>query len=316
MKIVILDAHTLNPGDLSWAAIEQFGETIKYPRTPPHLVIERCQDAAIVLTNKSIMNREVIEQLPQLKFIAVTATGHNVVDIEAAKTRGIPVSNVAGYGAIAVAQHVFALLLELTNQVGIHSESVKQGEWTQASDWCYWKQPLIELAGLTMGIVGMGDIGQRVAKLADAFGMKVIYHSRSPKNMPYQAVELDTIFTQSDVISFHCPLTPETAGLLSAKRLQEMKSTAFFINTGRGGLVDEPALAGALMQKQIAGAAVDVLSTEPPKADNPLLTAPNCLITPHHAWGSQAARQRLMDILVENIRCFLAGKPQNVVNHS
>lgn len=314
MEIVILDSYTLNPGDLSWESIQQFGETIIYSRTPSQLVLERCKGATIILTNKVVMSREILEQLPQLKFIAVTATGYNVVDTIAAKEFGIPVSNVAGYGAIAVAQHVFALLLELTNQVGLHSTGVKQGEWVNAADWCYWKQPLIELAGLKMGIVGMGQIGLRVAKLAEAFGMTVVYHSRKPKDLPYQFVNLDSLFATSDVISFHCPLTEKTDQLLSKQRLQQMKSTAFVINTGRGALVDETALANALAQQEIAGAAVDVLSSEPPLADNPLLNAPNCLITPHQAWGSQSARQRLMNILAENIRCFIDGKPQNVVN--
>lgn len=314
MKIVILDGHTLNPGDLTWGAISQFGETEIYPRTPKDLVVERCKEAQIILTNKTILDRAIISQLPELKFIAVTATGYNVVDVVAAKEYGIPVSNVAGYGAVSVAQHVFALLLELTNQVGVHSNSVKAGEWVNASDWCYWKQPIVELAGLKMGIVGMGQIGTQVAKLADAFGMTVLYHSQSSKDLPYQQVKLNELFQQSDVISFHCPLTPETDGLLSAERLRTMKPTAYVINTGRGQLVDEQALADALTNKKIAGAAVDVLSTEPPLADNPLLKAPNCLITPHQAWASQASRQRLMDILVENVKCFVEGKPQHVVN--
>lgn len=314
MKIVILDAYTLNPGDLSWEPLKAFGELTIYERTPKGLVVERCREAEIVLTNKAVLDRETLKQLPTLKFIAVTATGYNVVDVDAAKEQGVLVSNIVGYGAPSVAQHVFALLLELTNQVGIHHASVQAGGWVDATDWCYWKQPLVELNGLTMGIVGLGKIGTQVAAIASAFGMRVIYYSRTPKEVPYEAVDSNQIFEESDVISFHCPLTPETQRMLSAARLKAMKDTAYVINTGRGDLIDEAALAQALAQGEIAGAAVDVLSAEPPQSDNPLLTAPNCIITPHQAWASQASRQRLMDILIENIRCFIAGTPQNVVN--
>lgn len=314
MKIVLLDAHTLNPGDLSWEPLRQFGELTVYERTAPSELMSRVKNAKILLTNKVVLDKQTLKQLPHLQFIGVTATGYNVVDAQAARALGIPVANVAGYGVLAVAQHVMALLLELTNRVGEHHQSVAEGEWTNAPDWCYWKQPIIELAGLRMGIVGMGQIGQQVAKLADAFGMEVVYHAPRPKLVPYDQVSLDELFSTADVISFHCPLTSKTESLLSAKRLQQMKKSAYLINTGRGSLVDESALATALSTQQIAGAAVDVLSTEPPEADNPLLTAPNCLITPHQAWASKASRQRLLTILVENIRSFLAGSSQNIVN--
>ncbi len=315
-RIVVLDGYTLNPGDLDWSALSALGELTVYDRTPPELVLERAAGAGIILTNKTPLPRAVIEALPDLKFIGVFATGYNVVDITAAKERGIPVANVPGYGTSAVAQHVFALLLELTQRTGLHSDSVRAGDWTRSVDWCYWRTPLVELSGLTMGIVGYGAIGQAVARIAQAFGMNVIAATRTPRadggGVTFTSV--DDLFRRADVVSLHCPLTPETQGLVNADRLATMKPPAFLINTGRGPLIAEQDLANALRNAVIAGAAVDVLSAEPPAADNPLLTAPHCLITPHLAWAAKASRQRLMDAVVENVRAFLAGAPVNVVN--
>ena len=318
-RIVVLDGYTLNPGDLDWSQLSALGDLTVYDRTPAELMLERAAGAEIVLTNKTALPRPVIESLPALKFIGVLATGYNVVDIAAAKERGIPVTNVPGYGTAAVAQHVFALLLELTQRTGLHSDSVRAGDWTRSVDWCYWRTPLVELAGLTMGIVGYGAIGQAVARIARAFGMEVIASTRTARRLETGGTEVanlrhDDLFRRADVVSLHCPLTPETQGLVNAARLASMKPTAFLINTGRGPLVVEQDLADALRNAVIAGAAVDVLSTEPPAADNPLLTAPNCLITPHLAWAAKASRQRLMDAVVENVRAFLAGAPVNVVN--
>ncbi len=316
MKIVILDGYTLNPGDLDWSALAALGELTVYDRTPPELTVERTAGASIVLTNKTPLPRPVIEALPDLKFIGVLATGYNVVDVASAKERGIPVTNVPGYGAPAVAQHVFALLLELTQRTGLHSDSVRAGEWARSVDWCYWRTPLVELSGLTMGVVGYGAIGRAVARIAQAFGMKVIAATRTPRadESGVTFTSVDDLFGRADVVSLHCPLTPETEGLVNAARLATMKPAAFLINTGRGPLIVEQDLADALRNAVIAGAAVDVLSTEPPAADNPLLTAPHCLITPHLAWAARASRQRLMDAVVENVRAFLAGAPVNVVN--
>ena len=315
-SIVILDGYTLNPGDLDWSPLSATGSLTVYDRTPPEVVVERAAGAEILLTNKTPLPRSVLEALPDLKFIGVLATGYNVVDIAAAKERGIPVANVPGYGTPAVAQHVFALLLELTQRTGLHSDSVRAGDWTRSVDWCYWRAPLVELSGLTMGIAGYGAIGQAVARIAQAFGMNVIAATRTPREngTGVTFTHVDDLFRRADVVSLHCPLTPETQGLVNAARLASMKTSAFLINTGRGPLVVEQDLADALRNAVISGAAVDVLSTEPPAADNPLLTAPHCLITPHLAWAAKASRQRLMDAVVENVRAFLAGAPVNVVN--
>jgi len=313
--IVVLDGYTLNPGDLDWSALAALGSLTVHDRTPPALVSERACGAQILLTNKTPLTRAVIESLPDLKYIGVLATGYNVVDTMAAKERGIPVTNVPGYGTAAVAQHVFALLLELTQRTGLHSDSVRAGDWSRSADWCYWRTPLVELAGLTLGIVGWGAIGQAVARIARAFGMNVIAATRTPRTEDGVAfTSVDELFRQADVVSLHCPLTPETQGIVNAGRLAGMKPTAFLINTGRGPLIVEAELAAALRAGCIAGAALDVLSTEPPAAENPLLTAPRCLITPHLAWAARASRQRLMDAVVENVRAFLAGVPENVVN--
>lgn len=315
MHIVVLDGYTLNPGDLSWHELQQVGTCTIYDRTPPSQIIERAHTAEIVLTNKTVLQRETLAQLPQLRYIGVLATGVNVVDIAAARERGIPVTNVPSYGPQAVAQHVFALLLELTRQVGRHAHSVQAGKWSQQPDFCYWETPQIDLEGLTMGIVGLGAIGQRTAQLAQAFGMTVLAYQRHPQAMNgVRWVSLETLLQCSDVISLHCPLTESTEHLINQTRLQQMKKSAFLINTSRGPLVDEAALAAALQQGEIAGAGVDVLTQEPPAANNPLFSAPHCLITPHIAWATQKARSRLMQIAVANIKQFLQGQAQNVVN--
>lgn len=316
MNIVVLDGFTLNPGDLSWDELKQLGTCAIYDRTPPSQVNPRASGADIVLTNKTIINRETLQVLSELKYIGVLATGTNVVDLTAARERRIPVTNVPAYSTASVAQATFALLLELTHHPGHHAQAVRDGKWTACADFCFWDFPLIELAGLTMGIIGFGQIGQAMAQIAHAFGMKVLVHTRSVKPaLPFvEFVTVEGLFRQSDVVSLHCPLTPETRHFVNADRLAAMKPTAFLLNTGRGSLVDEAALANALNNGQLAGAAMDVLSVEPPPLDNPLLRAKNCLITPHLAWASRAARVRLMRIAVDNIRAFLAGQPRNVVN--
>lgn len=317
MQIVVLDGFTLNPGDLSWDGLEQLGSCAVHDRTPANQIIERAGEAEIVLTNKTVLGRETILALPKLKYIGVLATGYNVVDIAAAKERGIPVTNIPDYGTHSVAQFTFALLLELAHHVGHHAQTVRDGRWMRSADFCYWDYPLIELHGLTFGVVGFGKIGRAVAKLADAFGMKVLVHNRSrPKDLPahFELVALDDLLSRSDVVSLHCPLTPENKQFINAERLARLKPSAFLLNTSRGPLLDERAVADALNSGKIAGAGLDVLSVEPPKADNPLLSAKNCFVTPHIAWATRAARARLMDIALENIRTFLAGTPRNVVN--
>ncbi len=317
MQIVVLDGFTLNPGDLSWDGLEQLGSCAVHDRTPANQIIERAGEAEIVLTNKTVLGRETILALPKLKYIGVLATGYNVVDIAAAKERGIPVTNIPDYGTHSVAQFTFALLLELAHHVGHHAQTVRDGRWMRSADFCYWDYPLIELHGLTFGVIGFGKIGRAVAKLADAFGMKVLVHNRSrPKDLPahFELVALDDLLSRSDVVSLHCPLTPENKQFINAERLARMKPSAFLLNTSRGPLLDERAVADALNSGKIAGAGLDVLSVEPPKADNPLLSAKNCFVTPHIAWATRAARARLMDIALENIRTFLAGTPRNVVN--
>lgn len=317
MRMVVLDSHTLNPGDLDWDALQMLGSCKIYDRTPPAQVVSRAQGAQIVLTNKTVLSRESIERLPQLRYIGVLATGYNVVDVEAATKQGICVTNVPAYGTPSVAQMVFAHVLNLTQHVAEHAQSVRAGDWSRSEDFCYWNFLLVELAGLTMGIVGFGRIGHQTAKLARAFGMNVIYHDVSPAPVPppeAQPVDLDTLFRDSDVVSLHCPLTQANRGFVNKLRLEMMKSSAFLINTSRGPLVDEPALAEALNAGRIAGAGLDVLCEEPPRADNPLLSARNCYITPHIAWATRSARQRLMEIALSNVRAFLEGNPQNVVD--
>jgi glycerate dehydrogenase len=314
-RIVVLDGYTLNPGDLDWRGLEALGEVTVHDRTPLAATIERASGAPIVLTNKSVVNAASLENLPDLRYIGVLATGYNVVDVAAAKARGIVVTNVPGYGAAAVAQHVFALLLELTQHAGRHAQSVRDGRWSACPDFCFWEFPLIELAGRTLGIVGYGAIGQSVARIGQAFGMKVLASTRTPRSTEgVELVSIDEVLRRADVVTLHCPLTPETQGLVNAARLAQMKRDAFLINTGRGPLVVERDLADALEAGRIAGAALDVLSVEPPPPEHPLLRAKNCLITPHIAWATQAARARLMAIAVGNVRAFLAGTPTNVVS--
>lgn len=315
--IVVLDGHTLNPGDLDWNAIEALGRLTVHDRTPPEETVARARGAAIVLTNKTVLGRDVIGALPKLRCIGVMATGYNVVDVEAARERGIPVTNVPEYATASVTQHVFALLFELARQTGLHSASVHSGDWTASPDFSYWLRPLTELDGLTMGVVGYGRIGRAVADAARTFGMEILvsdvrkYETGDPS---IRFTGLDELLRLSDVVSLHCPLTAETTGMMDAVRIGRMKPSAFLINTARGPLIDEAALAQALMDGNIAGAGLDVLSVEPPAPDNPLLAAPNCIITPHIAWAAQASRRRLMDEVAENVRAFLDRAPRNVVN--
>lgn len=315
MHIVILDAATANPGDLSFAELEALGSLVSYPRSPPDTVIERAREADIVLTNKVVLDREKLGKLPRLKLISVLATGTNVVDLKAAKERGIVVCNVPGYSTASVAQHTFALLLELTQAVGLHSQSAKSGRWSQSPDFAYWEQELVELDGKVLGVIGFGAIGQRVASIARALGMRVLVHTRTQRPAEgIEYVELEALFSRSDVVSVHCPLTDDTFHLVNEARLSLMKAEAYLINTGRGPLVDEEALASALSRGQLAGAAVDVLSAEPPAPNHPLIDAPRCIVTPHIAWATRAARERLLQASAANLRSFLAGTPVNVVN--
>jgi len=316
VKIVVLDGYTLNPGDLSWDALRALGDCEIYDRTPPQETIARATGAEIVLTNKTLLGRREIDKLPQLRYVGVLATGYNVVDLAATAARGIVVTNVPTYGTQSVAQMVFAHLLHLVQHVGEHAMGVHRGKWTRSEDFCYWEFPLVELEGLTMGLVGLGRIGRAVAKLAQAFGMEVLAFDPQAAETPdgVQRVELDALLARSDVVSLHCPLTEETRGLINAERLARMKPTAMLINTSRGPLVDEPALANALNAGRLAGAGLDVLSSEPPVASNPLLGARNCYITPHIAWATRAARARLLKTAVENVQAFLAGRARNVVH--
>ncbi len=317
MQIVVLDGYTLNPGDLSWEKLEQLGECVVYDRTPPTQTVSRARGAQILLTNKTVLSREILEQLPECRCIAVTATGYNVVDTAAAKARRIVVSNVPTYGTESVAQMTFAHVLNLTQHVAHHAASVRSGKWSATPDFCYWDYPMIEVSGKTMGIIGLGRIGRAVARLARAFGMHVLAYSRSATpgvETDADIVKLDTVFHESDVVSLHCPLTSETEKLVNAERLAHMKQTAFLINTSRGPLVDEYALAQALNANQIAGAGLDVLAIEPPLGNNPLLMAKNCYITPHIAWATREARSRLMEAVIKNVKAFIDGSPINIVD--
>ncbi len=313
MNIVVLDGFTLNPGDLNWEALRRLGACEIYDRSAPAEVVTRARGAEIVLTNKCALPATVIGQLPKLRYIGVLATGYNVVDVAAAKAKGVIVTNVPAYGTASVAQHVFALILALTQHVESHARSVADGKWSRSPDFCYWEQPLIELAGLTLGVVGFGRIGRAVAELGRAFGMNVIASSRG-ETAGMTKVSIAELFQRADVVSLHCALTPETSGIVNAARLSSMKPTAFLVNTGRGQLVVDADLANALNTGRIAGAALDVLSTEPPPPNHPLLHAKNCIITPHIAWATRAARSRLLATVVENLGAFQAGRPQNVVN--
>ena len=310
--LVILDAYTTNPGDLSWAPLQELADCTVYDRTPPSDALARIGPAEAVMLNKSVLSAATIEQAPNLAYVGILATGWNTIDLAAAKKRGLVVTNVPGYSTPSVAQHAFALLLDLTNQAALHSADARAGGWSRNPDYCYRLSPQIELAGLTLGIVGFGQIGQAVARIGQAFGMRILAHRRHSTVPPPAGIDyapLDRIFSESDVVSLHCPLTPETAGIVNARRLALMKPTAFLVNTSRGPLVVERDLADALRAGRIAGAAVDVLSTEPPAPDNPLLSAPRCVVTPHLAWATDAARRRLIDIAAANLRAFLAGNP-------
>lgn len=316
MKIVILDGYTLNPGDLSWDGLAALGDLEVHEFTQPEQTVDRARGAQIVLTNKTVLSAEIMAELPDLKYIGVLATGYNVVDLDAARARDIPVSNVPTYGSPSVAQMVFAHVLNFTQRVTHHAQTVKEGRWSTCRDFCYWDFPLIELAGLTMGIIGFGRIGQQTAHLARAFGMTTIALDpvADPAAHPdVEFVDIEGLFSRSDVISIHCPLTPDTHHLVNAKRLALMKSSAILVNTSRGPVIDEPALVEALNAGRIAGAGLDVLEVEPPAADNPLFTADNCVITPHIAWGTRSARSRLLDVVVDNVKSFAEGNLQNLV---
>ncbi|MHB9137904.1 MAG: D-2-hydroxyacid dehydrogenase [Victivallaceae bacterium] len=316
MNIVILDGYTSNPGDIQWPELESIGHCRIYDSTPESEVVQRCGDAEIVLTNKTMLDAGILKQLPKLRYIGVLATGYNVVDVQAATAHGITVTNVPAYSTDSVAQAVFAHILNLTHNVAGHAASVAAGEWERSEHFCYWKTPLIELRGLTLGILGFGRIGAAVAEIGRAFGMKVIVFTRTSDKAAGHAVELVDIaelFRRSDFLTLHCPLSSETAGIVSSAHLYMMKPSAFLINTARGGLVDEAALAEALNSGRLAGAGLDVLSVEPPSNSNPLLKARNCHITPHFAWASKAARQRLLNIAAANVRDFLNGVPSNAV---
>lgn len=316
MKIVALDGYAANPGDLSWDELKALGECVIYDRTAPEEVLERAADAEVVLTNKVVITAEMMAALPQLKYIGVMATGYNIVDIDAARERGIIVTNIPSYSTDSVAQMVFAHILNIAQQVQHHSEAVHQGRWTSSKDFCFWDTPLIELRGKKIGIVGLGHTGYTTARIAIGFGMEVYaYTSKSSFQLPpeIKKMELDQLFSECDIISLHCLLTDKTRELVNAARLKLMKPTAILINTGRGQQVNEQDLADALNNGQIYAAGLDVLSQEPPKADNPLLTARNCYITPHIAWASAAARERLMGILLDNLKGYIEGKVINNV---
>lgn len=315
-RIVVLDGYTLNPGDLSWEGLEKLGELTVYDRTPVEEIVPRIGDAEYVFVNKVPITRETLEACPNLKFIGVLATGYNIVDVQAARERGVVVTNVPTYGTAAVAQFVFALLLEICHHVGHHSAEVFQGRWTTNPDWCFWDYPLIELAGKTMGIIGFGRIGRAVARLAQAFGMQVVAHNPNLSGVVdgVTMVELDELLGVSDVISLHVPLTPQTQGLINKESIAKMKDGVILINTARGPLIVEEDLKEALDAGKVYAAGLDVVSVEPIQPDNVLLSCKNVFITPHIAWAPKESRQRLMDIAVENLRRFMAGNPINVVN--
>ena len=318
MKITILDAYTSNPGDLSWDAFEEFGKVTVHDRTTPKEVVARCAGCEAVLTNKVVLNAEIIDQLPDLKYIGVLATGTNVVDLDYARQRGICVTNIPGYSTDSVVQHILAFMLHFSSMVSIHNDAVHQGDWVNSKDFCFTLGTLNELSESTLGIIGLGTIGRKLAKVADALGMKIVAAHQSSMNrleLPFEVewLPVDEVFARSDFLSLNCPLTLETDKVVNAPRLQKMKSSAVVINTGRGPLVDEQALADALNNGTIAGAGLDVLSTEPPSADNPLLGAKNCVITPHIAWSSMEARSRLIAIAADNLSAYLEGNPKNQV---
>lgn len=334
MNIVVLDGHTLNPGDNPWSALEALGTVTVYPRTRPDELVERAREADILLTNKTSLPKDVLAQLPRLKFIAVLATGFNCIDVTAARARNVPVANVPSYGTESVAQHVFALLLELTQGCGEHAQAVAAGEWAACPDFSFWRRPLVELRGLRLGIVGFGRIGRRVAEIGHAFGMKILAAARFQPGgkrterpdivladnalgawpIPVRRLSIERLFSEADVVSLHCPQTNDNAGFVDRQLLRRMKPSAYLINTARGTLIQEADLQEALQQGWIAGAALDVLATEPPPPGHGLMSAPRCLVTPHLAWATGAARRRLMQTVVANVSAFLGGRPQNVVN--
>jgi glycerate dehydrogenase len=317
MKIVVLDGHALNPGDLSWDELQQLGEVEIYDRTPEDQVVERAAGAAMVLTNKTPLSAATLAALPDLRYIGVLATGYNIVDTAAARRACIAVTNIPTYGTASVAQFAFALLLELCHHVGLHSQAVREGEWSRSVDWSFWKTPLIELSGKTMGVVGFGRIGRQTGAIAAAMGMRVVANDAVEQNPPdyagFRWMPVEELLAESDVVSLHCPLTPDNRGMINRARLRGMKKSALLINTSRGPLVVDEDLAGALNDGVIAGAGLDVLSIEPPAESNPLLTARNCIVTPHIAWATREARKRLLDLAVENVGAFLQNRPQNVV---
>lgn len=318
MKIVILDGYTLNPGDLSWARIEAMGTVEIFERTPPRLIIERAAGAQAILVNKIALRGETLASLDGLVYVGVTATGVDIVDLEVARRRGVTVTNVPAYGTDSVAQFTIALLLELCHRVGLHSEAVRAGAWSRSQDWSFTLSPQLEVAGKTLGVVGFGRIGRRVAQIARSLGMRILAFSPSRKEPPvyeeFEWVTLEELLMASDVVSLHCPLTPQTRGLLNAQRISRMKTNAFLLNTARGALVDDQALADALNQGKLAGAGLDALAEEPPPPGHPLFSAKNCILTPHMAWATREARTRCMQIAVENLAAFIQGRPQNVVN--
>ncbi|MBQ5866815.1 MAG: D-2-hydroxyacid dehydrogenase [Oscillospiraceae bacterium] len=317
MKIVILDGHAVNPGDLSWDFLNKYGEVTVYERTKLDEVAKRIGDAEIVLTNKSPINEEILSACPNIKLVCVLATGYNVVDCEATKKRGIPVCNVPDYGTAAVAQFTFALLLDLCHKVAHHAQTVRDGKWCESPDFCYWETPQMELAGKTLGIIGFGRIGRAVGRIANAFGMKVIAYNRSQCEEGKAIgsyVNLEELLASSDIISLHCPLTPENTAMINAQTIAKMKDGAILINTARGPLIDESALAAALESGKLRGAACDVISAEPMTENNPLKTAPNCIVTPHMAWAPIESRKRIQECTDRSIQAFLAGSPINTVN--
>lgn len=318
MKIVNLDGYTTNPGDLSWDGIKRFGDYTVYDRTPADKVIERAKGANILIINKTVVTKEILDALsPELEYIGLQSTGYNVVDCEYARKLGVTVCNIPSYSTNAVAQLVFAFILQITNEVTLHADAVRNGEWCRCEDFCFWKKPLTELAGKTIGIIGFGAIGQKVAQISKAFDMKILAYNPRPKSatdLDVVFTDMDTLLKKSDIITCHCPLTSETKGLINAENIAKMKNSAIFINTSRGPVVDEKALADALNSSKIRAAGLDVLETEPARTDNPLLTAKNCYITPHIAWAALETRARLLKILEENLEAYISGKPQNVVN--
>ncbi|MCM3741190.1 D-2-hydroxyacid dehydrogenase [Oceanobacillus luteolus] len=322
-KAVILDGYTLNPGDLDWKPLQELADFEIYDRTTysieeAPLIIERAKDAEVILTNKTPLTKEILDELPMLKYIGVLATGYNVVDVEAAKERNITVTNIPSYGTDTVAQAAIALLLELCHRTGDHSNAVKNGEWTNSPDFCFWNHPIIELSGKTMGIIGYGQIGQTTSRIAQAFGMKVLAYNRTREKVieteSVRYATLEELYREADVIMLHCPLTEENEGFINKESIEQMKDSVLIVNNARGALINEADLADALNRGKVAGAGLDVVSEEPISEDNPLLKAKNCIITPHIAWASLEARQRLLDIAVENLSKYLEGNPINVVN--